>query len=181
MRRSLLALAVGALLTGVVLRSRLTLVTVTGDSMWPALVPGDQVLVRRVRLGRIRPGQVVVVEAPAPAGHCAGPLPGRLQADRQWIIKRVAAVPGDPRPHDIPPDKADPQVPPGRFALLGDNAAWSHDSRQLGYVPGDRLLGVVVRRIARTGRGGMRPGGPGVEVSSHRVTVGAWTPGRRAG
>ncbi len=37
----------------------------------------------------------------------------------------------------------------GRFVVLGDNATWSHDSRHIGYVPADRLLGIVVRRIRR--------------------------------
>jgi signal peptidase I len=69
---------------------------------------------------------------------------------REWMIKRLAAVPGDPRPAGSLPPMADPAgllVPPGMFVVLGDNPAWSHDSRQLGYIPGERLLGVVVRRI----------------------------------
>jgi signal peptidase I len=151
-RRDVLSLAVAGLLAALVLRSRLTLITVTGDSMWPALAPGDQVLVRRTRLGRVRPGQVVVVEAPGTDGYGSASRRGGLRADRYWIIKRVAAVPGDPRPDDIQADQADPLVPPGKFVVLGDNAAWSHDSRHIGYVPGDRLLGVVIRRIARTSR-----------------------------
>jgi hypothetical protein len=32
--------------------------------------------------------------------------------------------------------------------LLGDNPDWSNDSRQMGYFPAERLLGVVVRRIS---------------------------------
>jgi signal peptidase I len=39
-------------------------------------------------------------------------------------------------------------VPPGQLVVLGDNAAWSQDSRQIGYIPGDRLLGIVMRRLA---------------------------------
>lgn len=67
------------------------------------------------------------------------------------MIKRVAAVPGDPRPGTWLPAATQPQaaiVPPGQLVVLGDNAAWSQDSRQLGYFPGDRLLGIVVRRLA---------------------------------
>lgn len=48
---------------------------VSGDSMRPALEPGDRLLV--VRAGRLRPGQVVAVADPR---H-----PGRL------VVKRVAS------------------------------------------------------------------------------------------
>ena len=81
----------------------------------------------------------------------ASPLSGPIDR-RQWVIKRVAAVPGDPRPDACPPatvESPEGQVPPGKLVLLGDNPAWSHDSRQMGYFPAERLLGVVVRRIAR--------------------------------
>jgi signal peptidase I len=149
MRRYVLGLAAGTLFAALALRNEYTLITVTGDSMWPTLAPGDRVLVRRARLRRIRRGQVIVFEAPSANGYRAGALPGRARADREWIIKRVAAVPGDPRPDDIPAAAGSP-VPPGKFVVLGDNPAWSHDSRHIGYVPGDRLLGVVVRAAPRS-------------------------------
>jgi signal peptidase I len=38
-------------------------------------------------------------------------------------------------------------VPPGMFVVLGDNAAWSHDSRVIGCVPAKRLLGVMIRPL----------------------------------
>lgn len=144
MRRYVLGLAAGTLFAVLALRSEYTLVTVTGDSMWPTLAPGDRVLVRRACLGRIRRGQVIVFEAPGADGYRADAPPGRTRAARKWMIKRVAAVPGDPRPDDILPATAGKQVPPGKFVVLGDNPAWSHDSRHIGYVPGDRLLGVVI-------------------------------------
>jgi type IV secretory pathway protease TraF len=40
-------------------------------------------------------------------------------------------------------------VPPGKLVVLGDNVARRFDSRQIGYVPADRLLGVVLRPLAR--------------------------------
>jgi signal peptidase I len=147
--RCVVGLAAGTLLAAVALRTEFTLVTVTGDSMWPTLMPGDRVLVRRARLARVRRGQVVVVEAPGAHGY--RPARRRGPADREWMIKRVAAVPGDPRPRDILPAATDPLVPPGKLAVLGDNPAWSHDSRHVGYIPGDRLLGIVVRPSLRTG------------------------------
>jgi signal peptidase I len=147
MRRYVLALVAGTLLAALALRMQFTMVTVTGDSMWPTLMPGDRVLVRRARLGRLRRGQVIVVEAPGADGYRPVAPRGRGPADREWMIKRVAAVPGDPRPGDILPTTAGPLVPPGKLVVRGDNPAWSHDSRHIGYVPGDRLLGVVVRPI----------------------------------
>ena len=151
--------AAGALLAGsaaLAAREMFALVTVTGDSMWPVLKPGDRVLVRRARLGRLRPGHVVVLESPGSGGY-EGAAPGGWGArvsGREWIIKRVSAVPGDPAPADSLPAAEGPRetlVPPGRFVVLGDNAAWSYDSRQIGYIPGERLLGIVVRRILAGG------------------------------
>ena len=63
------------------------------------------------------------------------------------MIKRVAAVPGDPRPEARAPATADRVAPSGKLVQFGDNAAWSYDSRQLGYLPAERLLGVVVSQI----------------------------------
>jgi signal peptidase I len=130
-------------------RRMFTLVTVTGYSMTPDLAEGDRVLVLRARLAQLRPGHVVVLESPGTRGYEAT-VPG----GREWIIKRVAAVPGElAPPGSLPAAEGRPGalVPPGKFVVLGDNAAWSHDSRQIGYIPGDRLLGVVVRKILAVG------------------------------
>jgi signal peptidase I len=133
-------------------RRRITLVTVVGESMRPTLAAGDRVLVRRARLGQLSRGQVVVVEEPGRNGTWAAP-PAQGRAGRhQWMIKRVAALPGDERPEASLPAAArqqGPRVPDGKFVLLGDNPARSYDSRQLGYFPGDRLLGVVLRRVGQ--------------------------------
>ena len=116
------------------LRRRYLTVTVDGPSMLPAYRPGERLLVRRATSGAaLRPGQVVVV----------GGQPG-------WVVKRVAAVPGDPVPGDVAPALRGDQstrVPAGRLVLLGDNPGQSYDSRQLGYFRTDRLLGVVLRRM----------------------------------
>jgi type IV secretory pathway protease TraF len=57
---------------------------------------------------------------------------------------------GDRRLADAPSlsaDAYDGMVPPGMFVVLGDNAAWSHDSRVIGCVPAERLLGVMIRPL----------------------------------
>ena len=149
MRRYLLVPSLCGLLLGLALRQRFVVVTVHGDSMWPTLKPGDRVLVRRARLVSIRAGQIVVIEAPGIDGAWATRSRGSPES-REWIIKRVAGVPGDPRPADCLPDTAGPleqHVPARKLVVVGDNPPWSQDSRQWGYFPGERLLGVVVRRI----------------------------------
>ncbi|MBB6345785.1 S26 family signal peptidase [Nonomuraea muscovyensis] len=123
------------------LRRRYVLVTVSGASMEPAYGSGDRVWVRRVPAGEVRAGQVVVVRLPHPESADAGP-------EQPWSIKRATAAPGDPVPRDgVPGWEAGARVPPGCLVVRGDNAGDSYDSRHCGHVPGDRLLGVVVRRV----------------------------------
>jgi signal peptidase I len=120
-------------LAAIVLRRRYLSVTVTGASMEPALYHGDRVLVRRVSVGAVHPGQVVVLTGPA-------------DRPTDWMVKRAAAVPGDPVPRTAGAC-AGPVVPEDHLVVLGDNAALSLDSRRLGYLPADRLVGVVVRQL----------------------------------
>jgi signal peptidase I len=145
----LAVLALGSAL--VVLRRRLVIVRVDGTSMRPALEPGDRVLVRRCRLDQVRRGQVVVVQRPderAGWGEHA-PVDRRLDG-RGWYIKRAAAVPGDPLPAVVrgAVGTAEATVPTGKLVVLGD-ASRSDDSRRWGYVPADRVLGVVARPLTR--------------------------------
>ncbi|MEV7954421.1 S26 family signal peptidase [Streptomyces sp. NPDC058316] len=133
-----LMLAVGRAL----LRSRWVVVTVRGASMQPTLRGGDRLLVRR--------GPVRAVGELAVLGRAVmGP---EEPAYFEWIVKRVAAVPGDPIPRDSVPSLADvPEttVPSGRLVLLGDNRAQSFDSRRFGYYSAEEVLGVVVRPLGR--------------------------------
>ncbi|MDX8031926.1 S26 family signal peptidase [Lentzea sp. BCCO 10_0856] len=121
-----------------VLRNRLLVVTVHGVSMEPTYVSGDRLLVRRARLNRVRAGQVVVVRVDGAAPD--DPTGGRM-------VKRAVAVPGDPVPPRIP--VPGPRVPVDSLLVLGDNPARSNDSRRLGYLPADALIGVVLRPIGR--------------------------------
>jgi signal peptidase I len=143
----------GLAVTALVLRRRLAIVMVTGSSMQPAFSPGDRVLVRRATLPRIRTGQVVVMEEPVTPGVWPAALGDRLLGGRAWMIKRVAAVPGEAVPVSIGVAAvlAEQTVPTGQLLVLGDNAAQSADSRVLGYIPADRLLGVVLSRLPGTG------------------------------
>jgi signal peptidase I len=143
-----LAAVTATLVPVLALRRRFAAITVTGESMRPAMAAGDRVLVRRAGLTDLRRGQVVVVERPRRDGTWPPRRPGGV-AGRQWMIKRVAALPGDRLPPGCPPgiSGAGGLVPPGRLVVLGDNVTVSYDSRQLGPLPGERLLGIAVRRI----------------------------------
>jgi signal peptidase I len=130
------------------LRRRYLAVTVDGRSMLPTYRPGERLLVRRIGPREVRTGQVVVLSA------FGAPKPSRgLRPDgaaSSWILKRVAAVPGDPIPRDTVAalrTAAGTRVPADHLVVLGDNPAQSRDSRQAGYFTADRLLGTVVRRM----------------------------------
>lgn len=83
----------------------------------------------------------------AQEGRPAGP-----GSPANWMIKRVAAVPGDPLPASVPPRADETTVPEGCLVLLGDNAGRSLDSRHFGYVPAADLIGKVIRTVSAGGR-----------------------------
>jgi signal peptidase I len=146
-------LALGSALA--VVRRRLVIVRVDGTSMKPTYEPGDRVLIRRCRVDQVRRGQVVVVQRPDERAGWSeqAPVDGRLDG-RGWYIKRAAAVPGDPVPAAVlgAIGATEATVPGGKLVVLGDNPR-SDDSRHWGYVPGERLLGVVMRQLAPSPRG----------------------------
>ncbi|SPT51749.1 S26 family signal peptidase [Actinomadura madurae] len=136
------------------LRRRYVVIDVDGQSMRPTLDAGDRVLVRRRSLRHVRAGDIVVVENTARQGTDRRPSAaahGRRGASgHAWVIKRAAAVPGDPVPASLAARVSAPAgtpVPDGRMLILGDNTTASFDSRHYGYLPGTGVLGVVIRRL----------------------------------
>lgn len=139
---------------------RLTLVHVAGRSMEPTLADGDRLLAWR-RSRPLRVGDVVVLEAPYPVGVVpqladgeytpppwSTPAPAPDDLDRRWIVKRVVALPADAVPVEAAGYlAAGAVVPPECVVVVGDNPDQSHDSRQVGFVPADRILGLVIRRL----------------------------------
>ncbi|MBD0746624.1 hypothetical protein BG418_33880 [Streptomyces sp. CBMA152] len=137
------------------LRARLRYLTVdvVGISMEPALRYGDRLLVRRIPLRRLRTGDVVVVALPGPDspvgpdGRRGGP------AGSDWMVKRVAALPGDPVPDELAQilgEHTPASVPARSLVVLGDNRGHSHDSRHCGFIPAHWLVGVAVRNPSRS-------------------------------
>ncbi|WP_080636884.1 S26 family signal peptidase [Salinispora vitiensis] len=119
------------------------LITVKGESMKPALLPGDRVLVRRGARG-IRRGCIVVVARPNPVTGWRGAPPVSPDVGASdWYIKRLAAMAGDLMP---PPMSGRSVVPANHVVVFGDNLP-SADSRQFGACPIDQVLGVVVHEF----------------------------------
>jgi signal peptidase I len=138
------------------LRRRLVVVTVRGRSMEPAYKDGDRVLARRAVLRELRCGDVVVL-TPLTLRQVAGPYVAAASATGpavplitgRWVIKRVAAVPGDIVPACVASARPDlgRLVPSGCIVVLGDNAAHSYDSRQEGFVRVTRVRAVALRHL----------------------------------
>jgi signal peptidase I len=118
-------------LLGFVARSRLLVVRVRGTSMEPTLHPDDRTLALRVRrTRRPRTGEVVVCRRP------------QLIGGNGLLVKRVAAVAGDPMPNGRPGDR----VPTGRVYVVGDNDH-STDSRYFGTLPQRDVVARVLVRV----------------------------------
>lgn len=124
----------------VLARRFVTRFEVSGESMTPALNPGDFLICESLSstLGLIRKGNMVVIESPAEPGL--------------RVIKRVAGVEGDIINSDVNPQIT---IPPGHLFVLGDNPGRSTDSRTLGPVPTASVVAVARIRYRR----GPRPPG----------------------
>lgn len=93
---------------------------VKGQSMYPTLDTGQQVIIRDTTAGLNR-GDIV-------------------WAKRWGIVKRLAAVEGDTVEFNNKPYI----IPKGRVWLLGDNPARSKDSRKFGSLPRSGITGVII-------------------------------------
>ncbi len=137
--------AAGVLLLLAVLRRFLSRLRINGPSMMPALRDGQRVLVLRGGAARLRTGRIVVVAPPEGLVRARGG--GDPAARPPLVVKRVAALPGEPVPPEVCAAAGVAQgalVPPGRIALLGDNPAFSTDSRFWGLLPVSSVVGVVL-------------------------------------
>ena len=120
------------------LRRRYTVIVVRGPSMTPTLQPGDRLLARRIDGGTVDVGDIVILRVPAD-------VPDRRTGElSSTVVKRVAAVAGDPLP---PVLRGAGVLPPGHLAVLGDNRSASVDSRVWGPIRTDRVLAKVVRPL----------------------------------
>jgi signal peptidase I len=130
----ILVAGIVSLAAAVLVRQRYLAVRVEGTSMSPTYAPGEVVLVRRGHRG-LRVGDVVVVERPPVEADGPGPT------GQRWLIKRVAAVGGDPVPAAV--TGYGTVVPPGMIVVLGDSPVRGFDSRSVGFLAVERVLGVA--------------------------------------
>lgn len=145
--------ALGILALGVlILRTQLALVRVRGTSMLPDLCPGDRVLVWHGmptgRPRRLQVGMVIVVRFPLVARAPRGvwPVAPRLGWDR-WIIKRVAALPGDAVPGAMREAAGGAVTVPERKLLVSADNPRGTDSRQWGFIQTSDVLGPVLKKL----------------------------------
>lgn len=126
-------------------RWRYCLVTVRGPSMEPDLTDGDRLLVRRCGIRGLRRGRLVIFSEPGLARRRPVWLTGAAQ--HVWVIKRVAALPGDLVPSAVRPAADGMQVvPAGAIVALGATTG-SRDSRQWGFIPASHIFGVCQRLL----------------------------------
>ncbi|RYG65239.1 signal peptidase I [bacterium] len=111
-------------------------VEVKGISMLPTLTENRKVLVSHAfwLVGPVKREDIVVLREADGTGY---------------FIKRVKGLPGDEiewtfKPRDVSIASGPYHVPPGMIYVLGDNLAHSTDSRVIGPVPMDRILGKVL-------------------------------------
>lgn len=134
-------------------------IRVTGFSMVPSLHPGDRLLVRRASISALRPGMIVVLR------DWPDTIPARAAAGWSlntgaWLVKRLAAVPGDPVPGVARTACGHAHVvPDGMAVVLSDNESGG-DSRTWGFAHAGQFLGYAISAPATASRAPGRKNGP---------------------
>ncbi|GLU22725.1 hypothetical protein SLE2022_387760 [Rubroshorea leprosula] len=111
-----------------------------GPSMLPTISPsGELLLMERisVQLGKVRPGDIVVVQSPL--------------VPKKRVAKRLIAMGGERVTYVVDPKNSDSLntivVPKGHVWVEGDNIHNSYDSRNFGAIPYGLLIGRVFWRV----------------------------------
>lgn len=133
MRKSFkIMLSMVAVLAVFILVSGVKIVTVVGTSMLPTYEPGEIIIAVRPLTG-LKPGDVVLVNTDSEGS----------------MIKRIAALPGQPIPNEYTYVvrgglKPSPAICPENCVwIVGDNPKESIDSRTYGAIPLSQIQGVI--------------------------------------
>ena len=140
---AMFATGVGAALAVDRARRSYSIVVVWGNSMAPTFRDGDRVLARR-RLRALQRGDIVVFTVNGK--DYVEPLRALYPALR---VKRVVALEGEPAPLWLQKRlrATSGETVPARHVVVGGDAPGAEGSGQLGYIPHDRIEGIVVRRL----------------------------------
>lgn len=140
-------------------RARSRLVQITNESMVPALLPGDHVIAHRAAYHTTQPqrGEIIVYRYPDENGklfiHRVIGVPGDRIAIRQQVVEvneealtepSVLHTDGPGIAGDVRDNLGPLTVPPDTYFVLGDNREQSLDSRFLGPVGKEHILGQAV-------------------------------------
>lgn len=156
-------------------RTCLLVITVSNQSMAPALEAGDRVLVlRKFLVPHLRKGQIVILTLPHKTER------NSKNSTPLLYIKRIVALGGETfedtyisarrRTSDTEVDQRQRtwHIPPGFLFVCGDNQNGSIDSRIWGPLPLKSIQGIVLLKLARKAprptitpvRRGLPPGQP---------------------
>ena len=141
----------GAVLAAFLIRTFLfTMIRVDGHSMLETLQDGDRVFVSilDVRLGGVDRGDIVICHYPDRGWTNFVKRVIALEGDTVEIKDKVTYLNGEPldEPFVVYPDKADfgpVTVPEGKVFVMGDNRANSSDSRYVGALDENMIVGRV--------------------------------------
>jgi signal peptidase I len=142
------------------LRSSYMVVTISQQSMYPTLVPGDRLLaLRRWSPDQLHKGQIVILKM----DHLEPSLAGPCSSSSTLYIKRIVGVAGETflttpegeeRVHhnDVAPKNPEQHlwhIPASSILVRGDNRSHSLDSHVWGPIPVTYVQAVVLVRLKR--------------------------------
>ena len=120
----ILKVLIGVFLFIVILLKTQHLIRVTGDSMSPNYVDGEVLFATSFfRAKNLKAGDVMIYRPPITSHE-----------EVEFVIKRIHHVFEDPHGNLF-------------FYFIGDNSEVSFDSRRYGYVPKNRLVAKVIKKI----------------------------------
>jgi signal peptidase I len=123
-----------------------SVVRVFGESMLPAVKPGDRLVIHRTRYSRLHVGMIAVVCPPGDGESRRRTL--RLTGEPfSLAVKRVCAIAGDEVPAAMRVAARGMDTVPPRMLLVSADNPLGNDSRQWGLVGEDRVLGAMVRNL----------------------------------